>query len=183
MNLLTATVIKPSGWVLNLASGRRALVWSIAVVGAFSITTATGALLAAPLPEPEPGMAGVVQVGMALGLLLGIGAGFLLWLYLAVGTYLVLKVVSRPPGLAELVRLAGISLVFPLAGRTASLILQASPPAWLPTAAYLLGVGWGVAVLSKAIATSTGGRWLSAALGVLVPISVTQVPRLAFMLL
>lgn len=183
MNLLATTVIKPSGWVLNLASGARSLTWAIAVVGAFSIVTATGALLTAPLPEPEPGMDGVVRVGVALGLFLGIGAGFLLWLYLAVGTYLVLKAVSRPPGLAELVRLAGISLVFPLAGRTVSLVVQASAPVWLPAAAYLLGVGWGVAVLSKAIATSTGGRWFSAALGVLLPILLTQMPWLVSKLL
>ena len=183
MNLLATTVIKPSGWVLNLASGPRALTWAIAVVGAFSIVTATGALLTVPLPEPEPGMDGVVRVGVALGLFLGIGAGFLLWLYLAVGTYLVLKVVSRPPGLAELVRLAGISLVFPLAGRTVSLVLQASPPAWLPAVAYLAGVGWGAAVLSKAIATSTGSRWTTSALGVLVPVSLTQIPWLASRLL
>ncbi|MYA08427.1 MAG: hypothetical protein F4060_00455 [Holophagales bacterium] len=128
-------------------------------------------------------MDGVVQVGVALGLFLGVGAGFLLWLYLAVGTYLVLKVVSRPPGLAKLVRLAGISLVFPLAGRAVSLILPEAAPAWVPTTTYLLGVAWGVAVLSRAIATLTGRRWSSAALGVLVPVSVTQVPRLVLMLL
>lgn len=182
MKLLSTTVIKPSGWVLKLASRRRALLWCILVVGVFSVTTAVGALASTPLPDPEPGMEGVVQVGLALGFVLGIGAGFLLWLYLAVGTCLVLKSLSRSPALAEVVRLAGISLIFPLAGRSASLALQALPVTWLPTTAYLLSVVWGVAVLSRAITTSTGGPWLPAAFAVLVPVAATQIPRLLFAL-
>ncbi len=183
MPLLSAAVIKPSTWILDSASRPCALAWSILIVGGFSIVTATGAFFTAPLPEPEPGLTGVVRVGMALGLLLGVGAGFVLWLYVAVGTYLVLKVISRPPGLARLTRLVGISLLFPMAGRAVSLAVQPLPPTWLPTAVYLLGVAWGTAVLSRAIATSTRTRWLTAAVGVLVPIALTQVPSLVVSLL
>ena len=183
MPLLTAAVIGPSAWILDSASQPRALAWSVLIVGVFSFMTATGALLTATLPEPGAGLEGVARVGLALGFLLGIGAGFVLWLYVAVGTYLTLKVISRPPSLANLVRLTGISLIFPTAGRAVSLGVQALPPGWLPTAAYLLGVAWGTAVLSRAIATSTETRWLTAALGVLVPVSATQVPLLAARLL
>lgn len=183
MPILTVAVTKSSAWILSRATGPRALAWSISVVATLSVVTATGALLTAELPEPESGSEGLVGVGMALGLFLGIGAGFVLWLYLAVGTYLALKVISRPPNLANLVRLVGVALILPLAGRVVSLAVQPLSLEWLPTTAYLVGVAWEVAVLSKAIAVATEIKWFTAAIGVVIPIAVTQVPGLVFRLL
>ncbi len=183
MQLLTLTVLTPSGWLLNRASGRRSLHWSLSVVGAFSVVTAVGVLLTAQLPEPEPGLEGLSQVGVVLGFLLAVGGGFLLWLYLAVGTYLALKVVSRSPTLAKLTRFVGISLIFPLIGRAASLALQGPSFEWLPTTPYTLSVVWGIAVLSRAVADDTGALWWSVAVAVLIPVALTQIPGLISRLL
>lgn len=183
MQLLTPTVLTPSGWLLDRASGPRSLLWSLSVVGAFSVVTAVSVLRTAQLPEPEPGLESFSQIGVALGFLVAVGGGFLFWLYVAVGTYLALKVVSRSPTLAKLTRLVGVSLIFPLIGRVVSLALQGLPFEWLPTAAYALSVVWGVAMLSRAVADDTGARWLSAIVAGLVPVALTQIPGLMSRLL
>ncbi len=160
-------------WLNRAADRRRGLAVAMLSVGSFSVAQVLNILLNIEIPQVDESVAWAADAGLVIGAAVALLGGFVAWLYLSFGIFIIIRIGATDLSAAQVTRRTGIAFVFPLAGLVASVLVGAlGAPSLVSNGPYLASGVCGLAVLARALSRATEGRSVLSAIAVATPIVV-----------
>ncbi|MDE2976642.1 MAG: hypothetical protein OXU63_03870 [Acidobacteriota bacterium] len=162
-----------AAWMNRMAEQHRGFALAVLTVAGFAAAHTLNILLNTEIPQVDETMAWAASAGLIIGAFVAFFGGFVAWLYLSFGIFLVLRTHERELSAAAVTSRTGVAFMFPLAGFVASLAIGAvGAPGIAATVIYAASAVYGLAVLAKALMEAEFARPVVAIAAVATPVIV-----------
>ncbi len=142
-------------------------------VGSFSIAHTLNVLLNTEIPEIDESLAWAADAGFGIGIAVAFVLGFVAWLYLSFGTFLIAQMGRKALSAVRVTRRVGIAFLFPLVGFSASIFLEIlGSSSLVANGLYVLSILYGLAVIALALSQETEDPFVLGAAAVATPFIV-----------
>ena len=156
---------------LNRTADQRGSALAVLSVGSFSVAHTVNAFFNTEIPQVDESVAWAAHAGLVIGAIVAFFAGFVAWLYLSLGIFVVMQIRARELSASAVTRRVGIAFVFPLTGFVVSILAGAvGAPELVSNGLYALPALYGLAVVAVALSYATGGHPISAVIAVGTPV-------------
>ena len=162
-------------WLNRTADEHRGLAFAMLSVGGFSVAHTLNVLLDTEVLDVDQSIAWAAEIGLVIGAVVAFVAGFVVWLYMSFGIFVVMRIRTRELSAAKVTRCTGVAFVFPLAGFALSILVEALVSPLVANAIYMVVSISGLAVLARALSDGTSGRPIWSVTAVATPILVALV--------